>query len=339
MFRTLALLAAMVITCATGAFAAEAQTQITPKISSFDFLVDYSGSMAMKHTQAEKVKMTMAKTIIGEINSKIPALGYQGGLQTFAPNQVIIPVSPWNNDDFAKGIAEIQDDYPIYGRLTPMGTDFTSVVPSIATMPRKAAVILVSDGASNIGSNPISAAKAIANLKDVCLHVISLADTAEGQKTLDAIAAQSPCSISVRGTDLLASPAALDAFVRDVFYDEQTIAPQMEDVIVLRNVNFAFNSYKLDQSAMEILDQVGTIIQTHPDKKVLITGHTDSTGPAAYNMTLSKERADAVRNYLVQMGIAADRFKTVGDGEAHPKYTNDTAEGRSLNRRVEISFI
>lgn len=335
--RHLALLAALVFACATGAFAASTDTVMVPKIASFDFVVDYSGSMAMTHSGTGQEKMDMAKEILRGINSKIPDLGYKGGLHTFAPTTQIIPVETWNRASYAKGINTLKTDYDIFGRLTPMSSGLEKFAPLAQSMPRKAAIILVTDGMANVGGSPLDAARAIASMKDVCIHIISLADTAEGQATLDAIAKLNPCTVSVRGVDLLTNTAAMDKFVRDVFYDYEKAAP-VEDVIVLRNVNFAFDSYKLDHTAMTILDEVGTIIKTRPGKKVLIAGHTDGVGTDAYNMTLSKKRAEAVRHYLIEMGIEPSRLDAVGYGKSHPKYTNDTAEGRRLNRRVEISF-
>jgi len=70
--------------------------------------------------------------------------------------------------------------------------------------------------------------------------------------------------------------------------------------------------------------------------QVEISGHTDSVGSEEYNQALSLRRAQAVKNWLVQKGIAANRMKTVGKGENEPVASNDTAEGRAKNRRIEF---
>ena len=67
-----------------------------------------------------------------------------------------------------------------------------------------------------------------------------------------------------------------------------------------------------------------------------IAGHTDSTGPDAYNLGLSKRRAEAVYNYLVEQGVSQDRIQVKYYGETQPKASNDTLEGRRENRRVEF---
>ena len=84
------------------------------------------------------------------------------------------------------------------------------------------------------------------------------------------------------------------------------------------------------------LEQAYAALTANPDVKILIVGHTDSDGSEASNMTLSKNRADAVKKWLVDKGIATDRIRTDGKGESQPKATNDTAEGKALNRRIEF---
>ena len=73
--------------------------------------------------------------------------------------------------------------------------------------------------------------------------------------------------------------------------------------------------------------------------RVEIAGHTDNVGEDSYNMSLSLRRAEAVKSFLVKQGCSSNLFEVVGHGEAKPQTTNDTAEGRALNRRVEMRFL
>ena len=75
---------------------------------------------------------------------------------------------------------------------------------------------------------------------------------------------------------------------------------------------------------------------SNPDVQVEISGHTDSQGSDELNQDLSLRRAQAVKNWLVQKGIASNRIKTVGKGEKEPVADNTTAEGRAANRRIEF---
>lgn len=84
------------------------------------------------------------------------------------------------------------------------------------------------------------------------------------------------------------------------------------------------------------LDEVAQALEAAPDRDILVEGHTDAQGSEAYNLSLSQRRADAVREVLVRSGYDAGRIRAVGVGEARPVGDNESAEGRAINRRVEI---
>lgn len=108
------------------------------------------------------------------------------------------------------------------------------------------------------------------------------------------------------------------------------------DVVGLDGVTFELNSDRLRPDAKTILDDVAEVMQRYPEMLVEVAGHTDSIGSDAYNQQLSQKRAAAVRQYLVDAGIGADRMTAVGYGETEPVDSNDTLEGRERNRRVEL---
>ena len=89
----------------------------------------------------------------------------------------------------------------------------------------------------------------------------------------------------------------------------------------------------------EILSQIINVLKKFPKSRFRIEGHTDSTGKKAKNITLSQNRADAVKIYLIQGGIASDRLESIGYGPEKPIASNKTRKGRELNRRVEINLI
>ena len=110
-------------------------------------------------------------------------------------------------------------------------------------------------------------------------------------------------------------------------------------VVTLGDVLFELGQTDLQPDAQSNLDDVVDLLQTEPDRRIRIEGHTDSTGPAAVNMRISQARADSVRDALVAMGIQADRIQSVGMGEEFPIATNQTEEGRSQNRRVDVILL
>jgi putative exosortase-associated protein (TIGR04073 family) len=101
---------------------------------------------------------------------------------------------------------------------------------------------------------------------------------------------------------------------------------------------FAFGSSELSSDAKSRLDSVATALRPHPETSVAVGGYTDTTGPDAYNLDLAQKRARAVRQYLVERGVDAERIVATGYGEAAPVADNETLAGRRSNRRVEIEL-
>ncbi len=104
------------------------------------------------------------------------------------------------------------------------------------------------------------------------------------------------------------------------------------------DVTFDTNSTVVRPGLISEIDRVAGVLNQYPTTLVRVEGHTDSIGSDAYNMDLSKRRANAVKNLLVQRGIADSRIDTVGYGKTMPVATNDTEAGRQKNRRVEIKI-
>lgn len=110
----------------------------------------------------------------------------------------------------------------------------------------------------------------------------------------------------------------------------------IEEKFVLRGVNFESGSAALTPDSYAILDDVVRSLQAYPEVRVEIRGHTDSQGPASFNLELSQRRAESVRQYLINAGIDPSRLVSIGVGEEEPISTNATPEGRLQNRRIEF---
>jgi outer membrane protein OmpA-like peptidoglycan-associated protein len=108
--------------------------------------------------------------------------------------------------------------------------------------------------------------------------------------------------------------------------------------IVLRSVHFDFNKATIRKDAVPVLDEAVNVLKDEGTVAVITAGHTDSIGSDAYNMKLSKRRAEAVRDYLVKHGIPTKRIRVEGFGKRNPVASNDTADGRAQNRRVELNL-
>lgn len=103
-------------------------------------------------------------------------------------------------------------------------------------------------------------------------------------------------------------------------------------------VTFAVDSTTISPAFQKTLDEIALSLKQYPDSLIDVYGHTDSTGSDAYNQSLSERRARSVADYLSMRGVASSRIRSQGFGEQYPIASNDTAEGRALNRRVEIKI-
>ena len=106
--------------------------------------------------------------------------------------------------------------------------------------------------------------------------------------------------------------------------------------IVTHGINFDIDKATIRPESMGTLNQIKAVLVANPDLKFEIDGHTDNTGAAAHNLTLSQQRAEAVKAQLVTMGIDASRLTTKGFGDTQPMTSNDTPDGKANNRRVEF---
>ncbi len=114
---------------------------------------------------------------------------------------------------------------------------------------------------------------------------------------------------------------------------------QTKKIDILEKVYFDTNKATIQQRSFALLDDVAAVLGRHPEiTKVLVEGHTDSTGAADYNMSLSDARAKAVKEYLVGKGVAAERLDAQGFGQTKPIADNKTKAGRDENRRVEFTI-
>ena len=114
------------------------------------------------------------------------------------------------------------------------------------------------------------------------------------------------------------------------------------DEIILNmpgHVTFDFDSAALKPDFFNVLDSVALVVEEFDQTVLVIDGHTDSTGSRSYNMGLSERRADTVGRYLISRGISPVRLATYGYGPDYPIASNETAQGRAMNRRVELTLM
>ena len=109
-----------------------------------------------------------------------------------------------------------------------------------------------------------------------------------------------------------------------------------EGTWIYKGVQFETNSAELKPSAIPVLNEIAAGLKAQPDLRVEIQGHTDSRGSKQLNERLSQRRAESVKKYLISKGVSADRLEAKGYGPGKPVASNNTAQGRAENRRVEL---
>jgi OOP family OmpA-OmpF porin len=196
---------------------------LVPKVDNFIFLVDSSGSMGREYKDSGKTKIVLAKEILSQLNRHIPELGYISTLETLAPLKTYAEPAVYSRMDYGQAINAIPTDILTWGFIgnpTPLGESIAAMSSTIECTPDSKALILISDGGNNQGTDPIKAASALyeKHHPNLCIHVISLAETATDQKLLDDIASLNSCSESTTYEDLQNQDSRA-AFIQEVFYD------------------------------------------------------------------------------------------------------------------------
>ncbi len=355
----------LVLLASTAAVAADGYVK---KVDNFIVLVDRSGSMDEKYVGTKTKKIVLAKSILERMNAMIPELGYNGGLATAAPAGQIQGLEPFAQASYGASVAKVPT--LIGSNPTPLGVGLAALEPVLQGAQGRNAVIIFSDGQENLGEGSLKVAAALSEKYNVCFHTVSFADTVGGnQALLDDITALKSCGVGVSAAQL-ADDAALQQFVKDVFYDTGAVDPcSLDDdgdgvnncldkcpdtikslavdaagcpipEIIRLKVNFDFDKSDIKpQYHQELADFAAYMKQQQSFTMVEIAGHTDSKGSDEYNQKLSERRAKAVRDYLVtNFGLDGKLFSAVGYGESKPVASNDTEAGRAENRRMEAEL-
>lgn len=159
----------------------------------------------------------------------------------------------------------------------------------------------------------------------IALMTVSL----QACKTKKLVAKPAPAPVEVAKPAPVAPPAEKPA-------ETPVAAPVEKPDFNFKNVQFEFNSGVLKTASFSILDKAATEIKKDPSAKFVINGHSSAEGTPEHNMSLSVDRANSVKSYLVNAGVNAANLEIKGHGATEPMTSNDTEAGKILNRRVEI---
>ena len=331
--------------------------EVVKTADNFIVLFDASGSMQDMYKDTGMKKIDLAKAMFQDRAAQVPELDWNAGLYLYTPWKGFYEVQPFDKAKFGAAIDEMAAYKPsimFRNQPTPLGTAIKNLDPILANLSGKTVVFIFSDGQFTLSQPkiwPVPAARELATKYDVCFDVISSAQTPKSEKLVNDLAAVNACSRVVTFDAMLSRPEYMTSAIYAV-RDRALLETQLVSKVVgveLDSILFDYNKAEIRPEYHDKLNALAKFLEKNPDTYALIEGFADSTGDPTYNMLLSRRRAESVKNYLMQTeifsaaeanidAIAEKRLVTVWYGPTVPEGSNETAEGRQLNRRVRISI-
>ena len=309
-----------------------------------NFIVLMDTSQSMNHRWAKdstKSKLEIAKEILVNGEQALPDLGYNAALYEFSPTAALYPMGPLDKEKFAQAINGIKADAEGATFLTKALRDLEPVLQGASG---KTVVFIFSDGdfsEISAGMNdPGDLTTELAGKYNVCFYVIGDATQARDQKRLRDMAKSNECSRLISFAKFVENPQYNSGalYVVKTTSEVQTITELKTAGAAGDNIMFDFGSAAIRPEYNDELDKVGEYLQSNPNSYAVLAGYTDSVGSEEYNLGLSRRRAESAAAYLMNnANVAEDRIVLQWFGKLNPIAGNDTAEGRSLNRRVEVA--
>ena len=331
--------------------------EVVKTADNFIALFDASGSMQDTYKNTGMKKIDLAEAMFKERAARVPELDWNAGLYLYTPWKTFYEVQPFDKAKYGQAIDEMAAYKPslmFRNQPTPLGTAIKNLDPILANMSGKTVVFIFSDGQFTLSQPkiwPVPAARELASKYNVCFDIVSSAQTPKSQKLVNDLAAVNACSRVVSFDAMLSRPEYMTSAIYAV-RDRALLETQMVSKVVgveLDSILFDYNKADIRPEYHDKLDALAEFLEKNPDTYALIEGFADSTGDPTYNMMLSRQRAESVKNYLLQKeilsaaeanisAIAEKRLVTVWYGPTVAEGSNETAEGRQLNRRVRISI-
>jgi len=305
------------------------------------FLFDASSSMGKPYKDTNMSRMEIAKKTLKERNAYLPELGHNFGLYLYTPWKPLYPMQAYNKEQFAQAIEQLPDKY-VSGTFLLEG--LSRLDKLIEPLHGRTAVFILTDGTySKTGGphrTPATIAKNLTEKYNVCFYIISTADDEASQKVLEKAASVDFCARVLPFEAFIERPeyntGAL--FVTKATENIETVTEVKIAGVKVDNILFDFDKADISSKASRELTKLAEFMQENSEAYIVLAGYADSTGSEEYNMELSLRRVGIVTEYLKnKFNISSDRILPLWFGEINPIADNSTAEGRRLNRRVEIA--
>ena len=304
-------------------------------------LFDASNSMKRQYKKGSpESRYELARAILKDKVAKLPDLGFNAGLYLYTPYTELKPMAPLDK----MGWAEAVDSMP----AEPKGATFLSetlrkIEPVLQDLSGKTVVYIFSDGTYSQTAGmrePEDYTREFANKYNVCFYIIGAAQDNLAQKRLNDMAKANACSRVISFEKFIENPEYTTGALYTVKATEriETLSETRIVGLQINSILFGFDKASVRTSYVDEVDALGMFLQKNPAAYVLLEGYTDNSGPEEYNLGLSLRRAESIANYLMDnYMISGDRIVVNYYGPANPAGDNATAEGRAMNRRVEIA--
>ena len=342
-----------------------AEGRLVRRVDQILFLVDDTESMTGCFSRAAKGKH--ASALLREMNASIRGLGFDTGLRLFGPEVEAIDdvkarlLYGLNHLEESKIRTVLPTRTAPGAMLEPSAMALDAAYQELKQVQGGTAVLLLSDFSR--GKDEILTEVQLINTYyngRVCVSPVLVGDDPAGWAVAQEIA-QVGCGRAARASDLQ-GPEAMREFLKKVLFSEVEPvraaavqeAPQTyektglsyERLLKEKAISIELKTqFDFDQAAIRAeylghLEEIARFMQAHPDVRTIIEGHTCSMGSEAYNLKLSRRRAEVVRDHLVgTLGIAANRLEVAPYGESKPVADNATREGRERNRRAVATLV
>ena len=300
------------------------------------FLVDTSSSMNEEYRDTGRSKLDVVLEEFKKRERYFPEIGHKFGVYEYTPWKVVFPVQTFQRGKIAAAV----DTIPERGKgATPLAIGIKRATEVISQLSGRTVLFLFYDG-KYTGESPDPAIWRLIRENDVCLLMISSADEDENDRLRGNLAKLNACSRLIPLENFLDRPEYTTNALFDVRATEKVITTSQKRVAGVRveNIVFGFDKTDLTSSDKEELDELGEFMSANPESYAVLAGYTDNVGVEDYNENLSRERTRMVASYLMnEHGIDGSRLVLQWHGSDNPIASNDTAEGRAANRRVEVA--
>ena len=307
-------------------------------------LFDSSGSMAEKYGNSDLTRLEAERMIIEEANMTLPNLDWNMSFYSFTPKafskelfanplRVISPMTPYSKESLAETIKVLPTKASGPTLLQHALKELDAV---IAGLQGKTAILVFTDGTYTKMENaptPLELAKKLVEKYDTCIYAVSSATGENEKKLIERMSKLNECSMVVPFFELLGNPG----YTTGALYK---VIEKVDLIDIADGVLFDFNKADLKEKYQAKIQNLGIFLEKNPGVRVVLAGYTDGVGSEGYNMELSRKRSEAVRDYLLANSkVEKNRVTLQWYGKSDPVASNQTEEGRALNRRVDAILI